>query len=116
MNTVPKIPAPYSPVEYTISVPTLTTNIFEYVEDIHYRLMLQNAFQSISETNTWGFVKKDHHAFMFCSEPEIYKIINKMAELGYEGHSGCSFACTMRTMQYLIQNGEEKFKELFLKK
>jgi hypothetical protein len=33
-----------------------------------------------------------------------------MVELGYNGHSGSSFGYTMRAMQYIAQNGEEKYK------
>jgi hypothetical protein len=38
-----------------------------------------------------------------------------MEELGYGGHSGASFGCTMRNMQYLAEHGEEKFKTEILK-
>jgi hypothetical protein len=34
-----------------------------------------------------------------------------MEQLGYYGHSGSSFGLTMRTMQYIARNGEEKFKK-----
>jgi hypothetical protein len=34
-----------------------------------------------------------------------------MVELGYDGHSGCSFGYTMRIMQYIAKYGEEKYKK-----
>lgn len=87
-----------------------------YIEDNHYKLMMTNAWQAITQTNTWDFVAQDIDSFMWSSDPRINEITEKMCELGYDGHSGCSFGCTMRNMQYLAQKGEEEFKKLFEKK
>jgi hypothetical protein len=86
---------------------------FEYVNDEHERLMLQNAFAAISATNLWDFVAKDRESFMFSREQGINTISAKMEELGYSGHSGATFGWTLRAMQYLVNNGEEKFKETY---
>jgi nanoRNase/pAp phosphatase (c-di-AMP/oligoRNAs hydrolase) len=88
---------------------------FEYVEDIWTREMLINAWQAITTTELWDFVKEDIDSFMFSSDPRVTRIYNKMEELGYGGHSGASFGCTMRNMQYLAEHGEEKFKTEILK-
>ena len=50
---------------------------------------------------------------MLSRDERILIITKKMEELGYKGHSGFSFGWTMRNMQYLAQNGVEKFKEEF---
>ena len=42
--------------------------------------------------------------FMFCNSPNIEKINNK---LNYGGHSGCSYACTMRNCQYFLAHMDE---------
>jgi hypothetical protein len=76
--------------------------------------MMTNAWQAITQTNNWDFVAEDIDSFMFSEDPRITQISIKMKELGY-GHSGCSFGCTMRNMQYLAQKGEDKFKQLFKK-
>ena len=86
---------------------------FEYIVDKNKREMLTNAWQAITQTNTWIFMAKKIESFMFSNDPRIYEISKKMEELGYSGHSGCSFGCTMRNMQYLAQKGEEEFKKLF---
>lgn len=86
---------------------------FEYVSNKWDREMLVNAWQAITQTNTWDFVKQDIDSFMFSRDPRIDIISEKMEELGYSGHSGCSFGCTMRNMQYLAKNGENKFKKMF---
>jgi hypothetical protein len=83
---------------------------FEYINDVHSREMLVNAWQAINLTELWDFVKQDINSFMFSSDPRVKRIYNKMEELGYNGHSGASFGCTMRNMQYLAEHGEEKFK------
>jgi nanoRNase/pAp phosphatase (c-di-AMP/oligoRNAs hydrolase) len=79
------------------------------------REMFQNAFQSITQTETWGFVKQDCESFMWSEDIRIIKISEKMEKLGYKGHSGYSFGYTMRYMQYLANHGEEEFKKKFSK-
>ena len=88
---------------------------FEFVEDLWTREMLINAWQAINQTELWDFVKEDIDSFMFSHDPRVTRIYNKMEELGYRGHSGASFGCTMRNMQYLAEHGEEKFKTEILK-
>jgi hypothetical protein len=86
---------------------------FEYISDIWEREMLVNAWQAITSTNNWDFVAQSIGSFMWSTDPRINQISIQMERLGYTGHSGCSFGCTMRNMQYLAQHGESKFKELF---
>ena len=88
---------------------------FDYIEDIHERIMIDNAFQAISQTNMWEFIAKDIKSFMFSSDSRIELISKKMEELGYHSHSGLSFGCTMRNMQYLAKNGEDEFKKMYEK-
>ena len=86
----------------------------DYILNINDKLMMTNAWQAITQTNNWDFVAEDIDSFMFSEDPRITQISIKMKELGY-GHSGCSFGCTMRNMQYLAQKGEDKFNQLFKK-
>ena len=51
---------------------------------------------------------------MMSSDKEINIITEKMAELGYDGHSGASFGWTMRQMQYIAQHGEDDFMDTYL--
>lgn len=85
----------------------------EYIKNINTRYMCTNAWKAITFTNNWDFVAQDIESFMWSDDPRIDIITEKMIEIGYDGHSGSSFGCTMRNMQYLVQNGEEKFKKLF---
>jgi len=89
---------------------------FKYVKNINDRKLYINAYQAITKTEMWGFMKQEpgDNGYMFCSHPNMQKITTKMNELfgGYikNPHSGCSFACTMRNMQYIAKFGELKFK------
>ena len=86
---------------------------FQYIKDQNYIIMLDNAWQAITLTKTWDFVKKQNESFMFSSDPRVNIIYVKMEELGYSGHSGCSFGRIMRIMQYIARYGEETFKKSY---
>jgi hypothetical protein len=89
---------------------------FDYVKNRNDRELYINAYQAINQTEMWDFMKEDpgESGYMFYSHPNMQKIGAKMNELfgGYVNnpHSGCSFACTMRNMQYIARFGELKFK------
>jgi hypothetical protein len=83
---------------------------FKYINCSHSREMLQNAYNAISQTENWSFVKKNINNFMCSDAPEVWIITKKMVELGYDSHSGFSFGWTMRQMQFVAKNGEKEFK------
>jgi hypothetical protein len=87
---------------------------FDYVNDWD-REMLSNAWQAITLTENWDFMKSNIESFMWSEDPRVNIISAKMVELGYNGHSGASFGYTMRRMQYIAQNGEKKFREEYFK-
>jgi hypothetical protein len=86
---------------------------FQYIKDKSYRIMLDNAWQAITLTKTWDFVETQNESFMFSSDPRVNIIYVKMEELGYYGHSGCSFGRILRIMQYIARYGEEIFKKSY---
>ena len=87
-----------------------TQGEFLYIKNIWEREMLQNGWAAVEQLNLWDFMKKDCDSYMMSNAPEIMLITKKMEELGYNGHSGASFACTMRTLQYIAKNGEIAYK------
>jgi hypothetical protein len=99
---------PVPPVEEENIIP----GDFEYVKDRHSREMLVNAWQAITLTEMWNYIKQDIDSFMFSNDPRIWSIHKKMEKLGYDGHSGASFGWVMRTMQYIANHGEKKYKEI----
>jgi hypothetical protein len=86
---------------------------FEYISNHNDREMFINAWQAISQTNLWDFVREPIDSFTWSYDQCVEVISEKMLELGYDGHSGISFGSTMRNMQQLAKHGEKKFKELF---
>ena len=83
--------------------PKLSTHIFEMVLDG------MNAIK-LAECEEWVKNFDDPNTgFMFCNSPNIEKINNK---LNYGGHSGCSYAYTMRYCQYFLAHMDEWKLEL----
>jgi hypothetical protein len=113
---VPPPPLVSAPLvsEPLVSAP-LVPGKFDYIRETSYKARLVNAFQAITQTETWHFVAKPCESFMSSEDPLIWVITNKMEELGYNCHSGSSFGCTMRDMQYIAQNGEQAFKDVYLR-
>lgn len=87
---------------------------FSYLKSKWEIQILSNAFQAITLTESWNFMKKPIDSYSMSGDPQVRRIYNKMEELGYHGHSGCSFGCTMRDMQYIAQHGEKAFMTLCL--
>ena len=87
---------------------------FLYIKDEWNREMLVNAWNAITQTNMWDFMKKEIYSYSWSDDKEVDVIYKKMEELGYTGHSGCSFGWTMRQMQCIAQKGEENYISLIL--
>ena len=87
---------------------TLGDGMFDYIECKSTREMLKNGYQSVNTLELWKYMKKDTDSYMRDIGPEITKISAKMCELGYSGHSGHSFAWTMRQLQYIAQKWRKK--------
>ena len=104
-------PTPPTPSEIFVK------GTFDYIKpkDASYKEMLVNSYEAVTQTKTWDFVKQDQLSFMFSKDRRINLIYEKMEELGYGGHSGSSFGCIMRDMQYIAVYGEENFRNVYLK-
>jgi hypothetical protein len=97
----------------------IDTNItdaeFNTIADEHSRIMLKNAHQAITSTEYWHYMRTfSEQSFMFSGSPTVSAIMKKMSELGYDGHSGCSFGWTMRQMEFLAKNGKQAFLQQFV--
>ncbi len=88
-------------------------SIFDYTDN-HSKVMFENAYQAISLTEMWDYMKKPTESYTFSSDKEIRIISKKMEELGYFGHSGASFGLTMRNMQFIALHGLEEHKKMWL--
>lgn len=110
MNIVP--PTPPTSKEEMDFVP----GEFEYIKNNSEKRMLQTAYKAITLTENWNYIKNDPgpNGFMWSGDKRARIIYNKIEELGYTGHSGCSFGCTLRDMQYIGKHGEKNYKETYL--
>lgn len=86
---------------------------FEFVTNGD-RIMFVTAHAAISQLEFWDYMKRDTESYMFSEDNRVTTIYAKIEELGYTGHSGGSFGCTMRAMQSIAQNGYDKFREEYL--
>jgi len=86
---------------------------FSYVTQYSERVMLQTAFQAITITENWAFMRNPIGSFSLSRDKRVEQIYNKIEEIGYTGHSGCSFGCTMRNMQYIAVHGDAAFKKIW---
>jgi hypothetical protein len=67
-------------------------------------LMVNNAMNTINKLELHDFIKNFDNpstGFSLCTDPRIYQIYG---ELTMDGHSGSSFALTMRNCQYYLNN------------
>ena len=82
---------------------------FKYINNISDRKMFTTAYKAITLTETWEYIKNMESFF----GPDSNRIYNKIEELGYLGHSGCSYMCTLREMQFIARHGEKEFKDRY---
>ncbi len=89
----------------------MTPPPFEEMYDEHECMMLRDAFNAITECNLWSWLKTytphANEGFMFSTHPNLDAINLAMR---YEGHSGSSYAWTMRVMESLAKNGWDGHK------
>jgi hypothetical protein len=82
---------------------------FKYLKSKSDQIMFSTAYKAITMTETWDYIKNMETIF----GPESNRIYNKIEELGYLGHSGCSFMCTLREKQLIARHGEKNFKDRY---
>ena len=111
-------PAPPTAAEELVVKPksiNLGDGQFSYVINVHERRMLSTCWSAVNMLEAWNFLRDfpKTDSFMFSNQPLICKIYKKIEELGYTGHSGCSFTLTLRNIQTLAIHGEDEFKKLY---
>ena len=72
--------------------------------DAHYEKLVQNAMNAIKELGHEEFVRNfddNTTGFIWSADSRVTEIGNKLLE---DGHSGASFACTLRECQRRLKN------------
>tara|TARA_B100000902_G_C27225919_1_gene872178 strand:+ start:512 stop:826 length:315 start_codon:yes stop_codon:yes gene_type:complete len=77
---------------------------------------LQKMYEAISDLELWDYIRDNppdkDKGYMFSSDSNILKIGNHEKVLD-SGHSGATFAYSMRIMQNIAEVGFNEFKEDF---
>jgi len=93
---------------------------FEFADEWS-RPYLKSAHQAISRCELWNWLQvykpKEDRGFMFSRNvPELDRLNEEMMKDPVNGgHSGASYACTMRNMEFIAKNGYNEFKEVYNK-
>lgn len=86
---------------------------FNFIENPHEKVMLETAYNAITSLELWDYMKRPTYGgYMMSSDKEVDLIMREIQKLGYDGHSGGSFGCTMRDMQYIAQHGLSEYTTL----
>jgi hypothetical protein len=74
--------------------------------------MCKDMYDAVEKAEAWDWLRNfNGESFMFCQDPMIGKITEHMEF--WKDHSGASFGCTMRSMEYIAKHGWNKFVEGF---
>ena len=79
---------------------------FSFLADKSERFMLEDAFKAVEATpGGWDFLRTQSppagQGYMFWQHPTLKAIGDRL----YDGHSGASYALTMRTMESIAKDG-----------
>jgi hypothetical protein len=88
---------------------------FSFIRDPHTRALVSNGYTAVNQLELMGWLRnfnpKDTDGFMFTENPNINKIMAKMESLpDAPGHSGASFAITMRHLEFIAKHGIDEYK------
>ena len=88
---------------------------FSFIRDSHTRAWVSNGYKAVSQLELMGWLKifkpEDGDGFMWSKNPNIRKISEKMESLpDAPGHSGSSFAITMRHLEFIAKHGIDEYK------
>jgi hypothetical protein len=99
---------------YKLKIP-FDSNNFPENPDIKEKMVLA-AYNTVSKLEKWRLmydfkVKKDT-GFMFCQDPEMNKLMDKINVDYNENHSGFSMGYTMRQLQYIAYYGLDLYLKI----
>lgn len=87
---------------------------FDFVSS-YSQLYYKSAHKAITNCEMWNWLRNyqvdENRGFMFTQGvPELTRISEEMAKDSVnDGHSGASYGCTMRSMEYIAKNGYDDF-------
>jgi hypothetical protein len=76
----------------------------------HESRMLADAYDAVTKSDMWEYLRlpttPGKEGFMFCHDIELAAIASEMK---YQGHSGASYAWTLRQMEAIAKGGWESY-------
>lgn len=83
----------------------------------HTRDMIKNGYDAVCACEAWDWLR-DLTDYSFSGQNYddsslMYKIANKMEELGYTGHSGYTMHFTFSALGFLAKYGKDRFIEKY---
>ncbi len=85
---------------------------FDFVKDESTKMFLKSAHRAISACELWNWLRiyDPPSGFMFSLEPELERIKQELAKDPFnDNHSGASYGCMMRNMEYIAKNGYNSY-------
>ena len=85
---------------------------FSFLQDEHTQQMVCNGYNAITQLELWVWLGtyEPVDVFMWDSHPNILAIMQKMETIeDPPSHSGASFGCTMRHLQFIAKNGMTEY-------
>jgi len=103
-----------------MALPKTLAQLSEYdlsfIKDDWEESMIRDGMKAIIKTeeslktDVWKFLREysppEGYGFMFCDN----QIVSKIGSFMESGHSGTSFAWTMRNLEFIAKNGIDKFR------
>ena len=88
---------------------------FEFILSENNRHILESAYNTITRLEKWDYLREyvisENTGYMFAAEDSINELMDQINSDYQFGHSGCSMALTMRTMDFIAKNGFDSFRE-----
>lgn len=85
---------------------------FNHIKDKDMRDTLSLTYQAVTNTNSWDFLRRfepdNGSGFMFSSHIQLDNISRECERLGC-GHSGASWAISMRHMDAIAKKGWDNY-------
>lgn len=77
---------------------------FGFMENEAWAKTCADGYRAIDKLKLWDWLAtyEPENGFMFCVHPNMSLITHA---LDYNPHSGASWGCMLRTLQYIAQNG-----------
>ena len=91
---------------------------FDFIECEYTQKMVSTAYATISKLKRWQYLHdlfiRPGDGFMTTYSEELYQIMFHIEEDYHVFHSGCTWALTMRNMQYIAKYGFDSYRIMYI--